>query len=416
MDEVTIRSRIKNAWNAFKSRDPTEDFRGYGFGGSYKPDRPRLKRGNEKTIVTSVYNRIALDVSAIHIQHVRIDDNKRYLEDINSELNRCLTLESNIDQTSRAFFQDVILSMMDEGCVAIIPTDTTANPLKTGSYDILSLRTGSILEWFPNHVRVRAYNERTGHKEDVTLRKDTVAIIENPFYAVINEQNSTMQRLVRKLNLLDVVDEQSSSGKLDLIIQLPYTIKTPARKKMADDRKADIEAQLTGSKFGIAYTDATEKIVQLNRPIENNLMGQIEFLTNLLFSQLGITQSILDGTADEKTMLNYYNRTIEPLVSAIVDEMKRKFLTRTAMSQFQTIMYFRDPFKLVPVSEISEIADKFTRNEIMTSNEIRQVIGMRPSKDPKADELRNKNLSQAKEDISDKVIEETEVLDHENLR
>lgn len=404
MNDMTIRSRLKNAWNAFKSREPTYDYiGGLGYGGTYRPDRTRLKRGNEKTIVTSVYNRIALDVAAINIHHVCVDDNKRYLNDVDSELNNCLTLDSNIDQTSRAFFQDVVMSMMDEGCVAIVPTDTTANPLITSSYDILSLRTGSILEWYPNHVRVKVYNERTGQKEDITLRKDTVAIIENPFYAVINEHNSTMQRLIRKLNLLDVVDEQSSSGKLDLIVQLPYVIKTPARRKQAEERKADIEQQLTGTKYGIAYTDGTEKIIQLNRPIENNLMGQIEFLTTLLYSQLGITQSILEGTADEKTMLNYYNRIIEPIVAAIADEMVRTFLKKTAKTKHETIMYFRDPFKLVPVSEVSEIADKFTRNEIMSSNEIRQVIGMKPSPDPKADELSNKNLSHPK-DETEKVL------------
>ena len=348
--------------------------------------------------MTSVYNRIALDAAAINVQHVRLDENNRFLSVIDSGLNGCLTLETNIDQTGRSFLQDVVMSMLDEGSVAIVPVDTTFNPEITGSYDINSMRTGKIMEWYPNHIKVRVYNEKTGLKEDVRLPKSMVAIIENPLYAVINEPNSTMKRLVRKLNLLDVVDEQSSSGKLDLIIQLPYVIKTEARRQQAENRRKDIENQLAGSKYGIAYTDGTERITQLNRSIENNLMKQIEYLTSMLYSQLGITQSILDGTADDKTMLNYYNRTIEPILSAIVDEMKRKFLTKTARSQLQSISFFRDPFKLVPVADISEIADKFTRNEIMTSNEIRQVIGMKPSNDPTADELRNKNLSKAKEE------------------
>lgn len=399
--EVTFGSRIKHAWNAFLNKDPTRNFRNMGIGYSYRPDRIRLSRGNERSIVTSVYNRIALDAAAISIQHVRLDENDRFLSVINSELNKCLSLESNIDQTGRAFIQDVVMSMMDEGCVALVPVDTTDDPEITGAYDINSLRTGKILEWYPQHIKTLVYNERIGRKEDIELAKKAVAIVENPLYAVMNEPNSTMQRLVRKLNLLDAVDEQSSSGKLDLIIQLPYVIKTEARRQQANNRRQDIEDQLSGSKYGIAYTDGTERITQLNRPVENNLMKQIEYLTSMLYSQLGITQSILDGTADDKTMLNYYNRTIEPIVSAIVDEMKRKFLTKTARSQFQSILFFRDPFKLVPVSEISEIADKFTRNEIMTSNEIRQIIGLRPSDDPKADELRNKNLNQSAEDISD---------------
>ncbi len=389
--EVSIGSRLKHAWNAFLNKDPTSRYRDIGY--SYKPDRPRLTRGNERSIVTSVYNRIALDVAAINVQHVRLDENNRFLSSIESGLNICLTLEANIDQTNRAFFHDAVMSMLDEGSVAIVPVDTTLNPEVTNSYDILSMRTGKILEWYPNHVRVRVYNEKTGLKEDINVLKKMVAIVENPLYAVINEPNSTMQRLVRKLILLDVVDEQSSSGKLDLIIQLPYVIKTEARRQQAEKRRGDIETQLAGSKYGIAYTDGTERITQLNRPVENNLMKQIEYLTSMLYSQLGITQSILDGTADEKTMLNYYNRTIEPILSAIVDEMKRKFLTKTARSQLQSISFFRDPFKLVPVNELSEIADKFTRNEILTSNEIRQIIGMKPADDPKADELRNKNLS-----------------------
>lgn len=395
MDE-SFGSRLKHAWNAFFNRDPTV-YKDIGGSYSYRPDRPRFSRGNEKSIVTSVYNRIALDVAAINIQHIRLDENGRFLSSIKSPLNECLTLEPNLDQTSRAFFQDVVISMFDEGCVAIVPVETSADPDKTGSYDIYSLRTGKILEWFPKHVRVRVYNELTGKKEDILLSKDSVAIIENPLYAVINEPNSTMQRLIRKLNLLDIIDEQSSAGKLDLIIQLPYVIKTEARRQQAETRRKDIENQLAGSKYGIAYTDGTERITQLNRPVENNLMKQIEYLTSLLYSQLGLTQTIMDGSADEKTMLNYYNRTIEPIVSAIVDEMKRKFLTKTARSQLQSIGFFRDPFKLVPVADLAEIADKFTRNEIMTSNEIRQIIGMKPSKDPRADELRNKNLSEPSE-------------------
>lgn len=401
--EMTIGSRLKHAWNAFRNKDSVGYFRDVGMGYSHRPDRSRFTRGNERSIVTSVYNRLALDASSINIQHVRLDENNRFLSIIDSGLNNCLTVESNIDQTNRAFIQDVVMSMLDEGSVAIVPVDTTFNPEVTGSYDIQTMRTGQILEWYPNHVRVRVYNETTGQKEDIMVPKSTVSIIENPLYAVINEPNSTMKRLVRKLNLLDVVDEQSSSGKLDLIIQLPYVIKTEARRQQAETRLKSIEDQLSGSKYGIAYTDGTEHIVQLNRAAENNLMKQIEYLTSMLYSQLGITQSILDGTADEKTMLNYYNRTIEPILSAIVDEMKRKFLTKTARSQLQSISFFRDPFKLVPVTEISEIADKFTRNEIMSSNEIRQIIGMKPSDDPKADELRNKNLSQAKMDLSDSV-------------
>lgn len=395
--EQTFGSRLKTAWNAFLNRDPTEDYRNAGISYSYRPDRPRFTRGNEKSIVTSVYNRIALDASAIQIQHVRLDENGRFLETIDSGLNNCLTLEANIDQTGRAFLQDVVMSMLDEGCVAIVPVDTTDNPEITGSYDINSMRTGKILEWHPRHVKVRVYNDRTGQKEDILLPKDMVAIIENPLYAVINEPNSTMQRLIRKLNLLDVVDEQSSSGKLDLIIQLPYVIKTETRRQQAEKRRRDIEDQLSGSKYGIAYTDGTERITQLNRSVENNLLKQIEYLTNMVYSQLGITTTILDGTADDKTMLNYNNRTIEPFVSAIADAMKRTFLTKTARSQRQSIEFFQDPFKLVPVSDLAEIADKFTRNEIMTSNEIRQIVGMKPSKDPKADELRNKNLSEPKE-------------------
>ena len=396
---MAFTDRLQHAWNAFLNRDPTYEFRDHGMISTYKPDRVRFTRGNERSIVTSVYNRIALDVSSIDINHAKLDENGRFKEIIQSGLNECLTLNANIDQTGKAFIQDVVMSMMDEGCVAIVPVDTTTNPTITGSFDINSLRTGQIIEWRPEFVKVRLYNDKTGQKEDILLPKKSVAIIENPLYAVINEPNSTMQRLIRKLNLLDVIDEQSGSGKLDLIIQLPYVIKSEARRQQAENRRKDIEMQLAGSKYGIAYTDGTEKITQLNRPAENNLMKQIEYLTSMLYSQLGITQSVLDGTADERTMLNYYNRTIEPIISAIIDEMKRKFLTKTARTQNQSIVYFRNPFKLVPINELAEISDKFTRNEIATSNEIRQIIGWKPSDDPGADELRNKNLNQKAEDV-----------------
>ena len=392
--EQTLGSRLRHAWNAFRNRDPTEQFKDIGASYYYRPDRVRLTRGNERSIVTSIYNRIAIDVASIDIKHCRLDDNERFVSEIDSNLNSCLTLEANIDQTARAFRQDIVMSMFDEGCVAIVPVDTTLDPNKTNSYDILSMRTGKILEWYPQHVKVRVYNEKTGRKEDITVPKSTVGIIENPLYSIINEPNSTMQRLIRKLSLLDITDEQTASGKLDLIIQLPYVIKTEARRQQAENRRKDIEMQLASSKYGIAYTDGTERITQLNRSVENNLLKQIESLTSTLYSQLGITQAILDGTADEKTMLNYNNRTIEPIVSAIVDEMKRKFLTKTARSQKQTILFFRDPFKLVPVNDIAEIADKFTRNEITTSNEIRQIIGLKPSDDPKADQLINSNIRQ----------------------
>lgn len=394
-----VLDRLRHGWNAFMNRDPTyrQDL---GPSYYYRPDRPRFTRGNERSIVTSVYNRIALDASAITIQHVRLDENGRFLSTIDSDLNKCLTLDANIDQTGRAFLQDAVMSMLDEGCVALVPVETDVDPNDTDSYKIFSIRTGKIVEWRPQHVKVRVYDERTGRKEDITLSKSSVAIVENPLYAVINEPNSTMQRLIRKLSLLDVTDEQTASGKLDLIIQLPYIIKTEARRQQAEQRRKDIEMQLAGSKYGIAYTDGTEHITQLNRSVENNLMKQVEYLTSMLYSQLGITQTILDGTADEKTMINYYTRTIEPIVSSIVDEMKRKFLTKTARSQRQSIEFFRDPFKLVPVNDIAEIADKFTRNEILTSNEIRQIVGMKPSNDPKADELINSNISQSKKDNS----------------
>ena len=396
--EQSFGSRLKHAWNVFRSRDPTSEFMDTGASYYNRPDRPRFTRGNERSITTSVLNRIALDASAIDILHVRLDKNGRFLEEINSGLNNCLTLSANTDQTGRAFKQDVVMSMLDEGCVAIVPTDTTINPKVTDSYDIETMRVGKIIQWRPQHVQVRLYNEQTGKKEEIWLPKKMVAIVENPLYAVMNEPNSTMQRLIHKLGLLDITDEQTASGKLDLIIQLPYVIKTDARRQQAENRRKDIEMQLAGSKYGIAYTDGTEKITQLNRSLENNLMKQVEYLTNQLYSQLGITQTILDGTADEKTMLNYYSRTIEPIVSAIADEMKRKFLTKTARTQNQSIEFFRNPFKLVPVNDIAEIADKFTRNEIMTSNEIRQIVGMKPSDDPKADELRNSNIAETKED------------------
>ncbi len=411
--EISFSSRLKKAWNAFKNRDPTFNYQGAGY--SYRPDRPRLTRGNERSIVTSVYNRIALDVSSMTIQHIRLDNNGRFVEAIDSDLNSCLTLESNIDQTSRAFIQDVVMSMLDEGCVAIVPIDTDVDPNSTDSYKIYSMRTGKILDWYPSSVRVRVYNDRTGNKEDIVVQKSKVAIVENPLYAVINEPNSTMQRLMRKLSLLDVTDEQTASGKLDLIIQLPYVIKTEARRQQAELRRKDIEMQLAGSKYGIAYTDGTERITQLNRSVENNLMKQVEYLTNLLYSQLGITQTILDGTADEQTMLNYYSRTIEPIISAIVDEMKRKFLTKTARTQLQSIAFFRDPFKLVPVNSIAEIADKFTRNEIMTSNEIRQIIGMKPSTDPKADKLINSNISQPKDEQAESSSDNLINIEKEDL-
>lgn len=395
--ELSVGSRFKNAWNAFRNREPTKVFQDIGYGYSYRPDRFRLTRGNERSIVTSVYNRIALDVAAIDIQHVQLDAEGRFCDVVQSGLNNCLSTEANLDQTGRAFIQDAVMSMMDEGCIAIVPVDTDDDPDDTTGYQILSMRVGRIRDWYPKHVRVELYNEEKGRKQDIVVPKSTVAIVENPLYAVINEPNSTMQRLIRKLNLLDAVDEQSSSGKLDLIIQLPYVIKTETRRKQAEKRRKDIEQQLAGSKYGIAYTDGTERITQLNRSLENNLMKQIEYLTSMLYSQLGITQSILDGTADDKTMLNYYNRTIEPIIAAIVDEMKRKFLSKTAHSQNKSIKFFRDPFKLVPVADLAEISDKFTRNEIATSNEIRQVIGWKPSNDPKADELRNSNLSQPNE-------------------
>ena len=409
MAGISLISRFKNSWNAFLNRDPTYySYKDVGVSSYYRPDRIRFSRGNEKSLVTSIYNRISLDVAAVKIKHVRLDNNNCYKEEIDSGLNNCFNLEANMDQTGRAFIQDIVMSMFDEGSVAIVPVETDKNPDVTDSYEILSMRTGKILEWYPNKVKVRVYNELTGKKKDIIVPKNTVGIIENPLYAVINEPSSTMQRLIRKLNLLDAIDEQSGSGKLDLIIQLPYIIKSEARRQQAENRRRDIESQLSGSKYGIAYTDGTERITQLNRPVENNLMKQIEYLTSTLYGQLGITQGIMDGTADEKTMLNYNSRTIEPIVSAIVDELKRKFLTKTARSQKQSILFFIDPFKLVPVNDIAEIADKFTRNEILTSNEIRQIIGIKPSNDPKADKLVNSNISQPEQDNAEqtKITEE----------
>lgn len=390
---MSIGSRLQHAWNAFFNKDPTAYTKNIGPSYTIRPDRPRLSRGNERSIVNAVYNRIALDAAAVDIIHAKVDENKRFVEEVSDGLNNCLTLEANIDQSAKDFKQDAYLSMLDEGVVALVPVDTDIGLDRSSSFDILSMRTGKILEWYPRHVKVQVYDDRTGRKSDILIEKRHVAIVPNPFYAVMNEPNSTLQRLIRKLNLLDVIDEQNGSGKLDLIIQLPYSIKTDSRKKQAEERRNSIEQQLVGSKYGIAYADAAERITQLNRPIENNLMSQIEFLTSMLFSQLGITQSILDGTADEKTMLNYYNRTVDVIVLNTALEIKRKFLTKTARTQGHSIECFRDPLKLVPISQMAEIADKFTRNEIASSNEIRQAMGMKPSNDPKADELRNSNLN-----------------------
>ena len=399
--------RLQHAWNAFTGNDPPYVYKDVGEGYSIRPDRPRFTRGNERSIVTSVFNRVALDVAQIDLKHCKLDADGRYTEDIDSTLNYCLNHEANIDQTGRAFIQDVVMSMLDEGHVAIVPVETDIDPNKSGSYRILSMRTGKVVEWYPKDVRVRLYDERTGRHNEVTVPKSMVAIIENPLYAVVNEPNSTMQRLIRKLNLLDAIDEQSGAGKLDMIIQLPYVIKTEARRQQAENRRKDIEKQLAGSKYGIAYTDGTERITQLNRPVENNLMKQIEYLTSMLYSQLGITQAILDGSADEKTMLNYHNRTIEPIIAAIVDEMKRKFLTKTARSQGQSIEFFRNPFKLTPIEQLASSADTFTRNEIMTKNEWRQIIGFKPSADPKADKLINSNLNHPDEGSAPPEAEES---------
>lgn len=405
---MPILDRLRHAWNVFRNKDPTAVYMNLGSPTGYRPDRVRLGRGSERSIVTAVYNRIATDVAAVNIRHVKLDKNGRFLEEIDSGLNNCLSLDANIDQTGRMLVQDIVLSMFDEGVVCVVPVDTDDDLEQHESVDILTLRTGRILDWYPQHVRVELYNEQTGRREEVILPKSAVSIIENPLYAVMNEPNSTVQRLNRKLSLLDVVDEKINSGKLDLIIQLPYVIKTEARKKQAEARRRDIETQLAEGKYGIAYTDGTERITQLNRPVENNLMKQIEYLTNMLYSQIGITQSILDGTADEKTMLNYNNGLIEKILSAIVGEMQRKFLSRTARTRGHAVTFFRDPFKLIPVSDLAEIADKFTRNEIMSANEIRQIIGMKPSSDPRADELRNRNLSEPTNTQVNKNQEEKE--------
>ena len=402
--EMNLGSRLKHAWNAFLNRDPPPNFGGYAGGYSYRPDRVRLTRGNERTFVTSVYNRISMDCSAITIQPIRLDDNGRFDSVIDSGLNSCLNLEANIDQTGRGLVQDIVMSMLDEGVVAVVPVEADYDPSKSSGYKIYSMRVGKVLEWYPEHVRVRLYNDRTGQKEELVLPKKTVALIENPFYTIMNEPNSTMQRLIRKLSLLDVVDEQAGAGKLDLIIQLPYVVKSEARREQANKRRREIEEQLRDSKYGIAWTDGTERMTQLNRSLENNLLKQIEYLTNMFYSQLGITLEIMNGTADEAAMTNYYNRIVEPIISAIVDEMKRKFLTKTARSQGQSILFFRDPFKLAPIGTVAEMADKFTRNEIMSSNEFRQVIGLKPSKDPRADELSNKNLNQSPEEAQNTAM------------
>lgn len=402
----TIGDRLKHAWNAFQQRDDSVwSFQTIG-GSYYRPDRPRFSRGNERSIVTSIYNRIAIDCAAINFQHARLDDDNRFIETINSGLNQCLNVEANIDQTGRSFLQDIVMSMLDEGVIAMVPVEASFNPKITGSYDILSMRRGKIVQWYPQHVRLQVYNEKTGQLEEILMPKSTVAIIENPLYAVMNEPNSTLQRLIRKLNILDVIDEESGSKQFNMIIQLPYTVNTELRKNQAAQRRAEIEDQLSNSKYGIAYTGATEHITQLSRPLENNLMSQIEYLTKLLDGQLGLTPAVMDGTADEKEMLNYYSRTIEPICAAMVDEMNRTFLTKTARSQKQSIVFFKDPFKLVPVLNLAEIADKMTRNEIMTSNEIRQIVGMKPSDDLKADQLVNSNLNQPGEEGSVQAGEE----------
>lgn len=404
--DFNLASRLKNAWNAFQNKSPNY-VSNYG-GTYYKPDRIRLTRGNERSIVTSIYNRISLDVASISIRHCILDDEDRFMGYKNSSLDSCLNLEANLDQTSRSFIQDVVMSLFDEGCIAIVPVDTVRDPMKTDSYDITSMRVGHIITWYPDSVKLEVYNEQKGIKEEIVLPKRIVSIIENPLYSIMNEPNSTLQRLIRKLNLLDAIDEQSGSGKLDLIIQLPYTVKTELRREQAERRRKDIEEQLQSSKYGVAYTDGTEKITQLNRSVENNLLKQIEYLTSMLYSQLGITQTVLDGTADEQTMLNYYSRTIEPIISAITDEMKRKFLTKTARTQKQTILFFRDPFKLIPSEKLAELADKFTRNEIMTSNEFRQIVGRKPSSDPKADQLINSNLNHSPEEYPEEYEENSQ--------
>lgn len=391
--EFNLGKRLKHAFNAFMNRDPTFSPQGYSY--STNPDRPRFSRGNERSIVTSVCNRIALDVAAITINHTRVDENGKFLEIIDDGLNKCLSLEANVDQTARAFIQDIVISMFDEGSVAMVPIDMILKK-DSSSFDVESMRTGEILEWYPSDVKVRVYNDKLGKKEDIIVPKKRTGILENPLYAVMNEPNATMQRLIRKLNILDAIDNQSGSGKLDLIIQLPYATRNELKKREAEERRKSIEDQLTGTKYGIAYIDATEHITQLNRSVDNNLLTQIEYLTDQFYSQLGITKEVMDGTADEKTMQNYYSRSIEPIVSVIVDESKRKFITKTARSQGQSISYFMNPFRMIPISNIADIADKFTRNEILSSNEVRALVGYKPSKDPKADQLINSNISQAK--------------------
>lgn len=396
--DLSFGSRIRRAWNVFKNRDPMTDMSWrLGYGDSQRADRVILSSNNEKTIVNAIYNRIALDVASLKFRHVRLDENERFKEEMSTGLNEVLKTEANLDQSGRAFIHDMVLSMIDEGVVAAVPVETTDDPEVSSSYDILQMRVGPIVEWYPQHVKVRLYNSVTGQRQEFTFRKRDVAILENPFYAVMNAPNSTLRRLIRKLRLLDVIDEQAGSGKLDLIIQLPYTIRSEARQQQAEVRRKSVEDQLAGNKLGIAYIDSTEKVIQLNRSVENNLLKQVEYLTSMLYSQLGFSQSILDGTADEQTMLNYQNKTVEPLASTITDEFKRKFLTKTARTQGQSVMFFTEPFRITPVSQIAEIADKFTRNEILTSNEIRQIIGIKPSDDPKADELRNSNLNQEKQ-------------------
>lgn len=396
--DLSFGSRIRRAWNVFKNRDPMTDMSWrLGYGDSQRADRVILSSNNEKTIVNAIYNRIALDVASLKFRHVRLDENERFKEEMSTGLNEVLKTEANLDQSGRAFVHDMVLSMIDEGVVAAVPVETTDDPEVSSSYDILQMRVGPIVEWYPQHVKVRLYNSVTGQRQEFTFRKRDVAILENPFYAVMNAPNSTLQRLIRKLRLLDVIDEQAGSGKLDLIIQLPYTIRSEARQQQAEVRRKSVEDQLAGNKLGIAYIDSTEKVIQLNRSVENNLLKQVEYLTSMLYSQLGFSQSILDGTADEQTMLNYQNKTVEPLASTITDEFKRKFLTKTARTQGQSVMFFTEPFRITPVSQIAEIADKFTRNEILTSNEIRQIIGIKPSDDPKADELHNSNLNQEKQ-------------------
>jgi hypothetical protein len=402
---MKFNDRMQHAWNAFRNKEPTDNNFNNGYTNDFnnnlgpgyynRPDRNRLAGSTTQSIVGALYNRLAIDVASVSIAHVRVDANKKYVDDIESPINYALSVEANIDQTGRALMQEIAMSLFDEGCVAVVPVDTSFDPTISNSYDIHTLRVGKIIAWYPGHIKVELYNQQKGYKESITVSKETAAIIENPLYSVMNEPNSTLKRLIRKLNLLDSIDEQSGSGKLDLIIQLPYVIKTDARRQQADTRRKEIEMQLTGSKYGIAYADGTEKITQLNRPVENNLMGQITYLTSMLYNQLGLTESVFDGTADEKTMLNYFNRTIGVILNAIVDEMHRKFLTKTARTQRQAIMYFVDSFKLVPVTQLAEIADKFTRNEILSSNEIRSIIGYKPSADPKANELKNKNIRNA---------------------